>query len=376
MKNTSAWLDYLKFRGSVGAAGNAGAINAFTRYDILNLSNYLGNTAVYPTSTPANPDVQWEETFTLDAGAEVRFFKDRVRATADIYKRKTSNMVYTTNLASVTGYSTVLDNIGNMENRGVELSISIDVIRNNNLKWSVIANWSTNKNKLVKANLPEAATLSGQLINKEGENFNSFYLKKWDGVNMNDGKPQWWDSTGKLSSDYNAAKREIVGKPQPDAFGAITNILTYKGVELTTQLYYQYGYQIYDNARGMLLSDGSYPYVNQLKESLNYWKKQGDVVANPRRLLNNGDKGNRASTRYLFDGDYLRLKYVSLAYIFPRTIVNKLRLNMLRIFVQGNNLALWTKFSGQDPESVDVGGNIDLPYPNQRSFSVGLNVSF
>lgn len=376
MKNTP--VSYLKLRGSIGAAGNSAAIGPLIRYDQLNsLFTFLNNPAVYAGSSPGNLDIQWEETFTWDAGVDIKLFDQRVSLTADVYQKKTTNLVYTIYLPSYSGYTSVSDNIGNIKNTGIEISLSTDIIRSSKFKWTVGGNWSTNKNKLVKAFVPLASVQGNLLGNAEGKSFNSFYMPVWAGVNPADGRPQWLDSAGKATTIYNNAKKEFVGQSQPVAFGAVTNTFTLHNLDLSFMLYYQYGNMIYDGSLSLpLLSDGLYPYVNQVRQSLDRWQKPGDIAANPRRMLNNSDGGNRPSTRYLFKGDQLRLQNVMLSYNFPRSVTSRLHVNMLRIFLQGHNLAVWTKYPGQDPDNANVGGSTVRAYPNTRSYSFGLNLNF
>jgi TonB-linked SusC/RagA family outer membrane protein len=375
IKDNVSWLNYLKIRGSIGAAGNSGAVSAFTRFDALTLRKFLGDIAVAPQSL-GNPNIQWEETFTWDAGLEIRLLNERIGFTGDIYNRKTNDLIYSTNLPSISGFGSVLDNIGTINNNGIELSLSGRLVQKRNFNWNMNINWSTNENKLIKANVPLAAISGGLLANEEGRNFNSFYTPIWAGVNQADGKPQWIDGSGNPTTNYNTAKKEFVGRPQPDGYGALVNTFRYKNFEFSAHLYYQYGLMIYDNSSALLSSDGLYPYINQVKQALNYWKKPGDVAANPRRLLNNTDNSLQISTRYLFKGDYIRLQQVSLGYTVPKEIVNRLRLAGIRLYLQGHNLAILTNYAGPDPDNANVGGGTGFTYPNQRSFSVGVNVNF
>ena len=377
MKGHVSWLNYLKIRGSIGSAGNSGAVNETTRFDNLIIYKYLGASVVVPYSSPGNPDIRWEQTFTWDAGVEVRFLKDRIFVTADVYKRKTRDLVSFTNLATFSGFSSVAANIGNIENKGLELSLSAEIIKKRAFRWKFDINWSSNQNILTKANVALATISGGILGNEVGRNYNSFYMPVWAGVNTADGKPQWLNSEGKPTSTYSMAKKQFVGKPQPDGFGAVTNTFSYKGFDLSAQMYYQYGLSIYNNTLSFpLLTDGVYPYVNQVKQSLDYWKKPGDIASNPRRMLNNTDGGTSASTRFLFKGDYIRLGNVALAYTFPKSMLMQLGISGLRVYVQGDNLALFTKYPGPDPDNASVGGGTKFSYPNQRTFSVGLNIKF
>lgn len=375
VKDALPWLNYLKFRGSVGAAGNSAALDQFVRFDKLNRVKYQNEFAVIPLQ-PGNPDIRWEQTFSSDLGMEARFLQNRISITADIYSRKTQDLIYTTTLPSQSGFGSYLDNIGNMNNKGVELSLSAAIIRSKEFRWNLRSNWSTNKNILVKANVPLATISGGVAGNEEGRNFNSFYMPVWAGVNPADGKPQWLDETGKSTSTYSLAKKQFVGKPQPDGIGGINNSFGYKGFNLSADFYYQYGVSIYNSSMTTLMSDGIYPFINQIRQSLDYWKKPGDMAGNPRRLINNTDKSNSASTRFLFKGDYVRLSNVTLSYNFPRNMLSNIYLSSLNVYVQGNNLAIFTLYPGPDPDNASVGGTTGFAYPNQRSFSVGLNAGF
>jgi TonB-linked SusC/RagA family outer membrane protein len=375
--NTASWLDYLKIRGSVGAAGNSGAVNAGTRFDEITAIKFLGKNGGFLSSL-GNPEIQWEETFTWDVGLEIRLLNERISFTADIYHKKTNDLIYSTNLPSVSGSDRVLANIGDMENSGYELSVSGVIIQKKGFRWNFNTNWSSNQNKLIKANVPLTTISGGMLANEEGRNFNSFYMPVWAGVNPADGKPQWIDANGNPTSTYANAKKEFVGKPQPDGYGAVTNVFKYKDLELSAQLYYQYGSKIFDATLSRpLLTDGRFPYNNQVKGALDYWKKPGDISANPRRLLNNtSDGGTNVSTRYLSKGDYMRLQNITLGYSLPKTLLTQLHLMAVKVYLQGHNLATITRFPGPDPDNASVGGSTAFAYPNQRSFSAGVNVSF
>ncbi|WP_343305153.1 SusC/RagA family TonB-linked outer membrane protein [Chitinophaga niabensis] len=376
IKRALPWVNYLKLRGSVGMVGNSGALSALVRFDKLNRYRYQNRDVVVPSGL-GNPDVRWEKTFNWDAGMELKLLRERVSITADVYERITSDLLYQVNLPSIAGSTSIIDNIGDINNKGIELSLSAAIIKSKAFRFNLGATWGSNRNILLKANVPLSTLSDGILGNEEGRNFNSFYLPIWAGVNPADGKPQWLDNAGKPTSNYSKAKREFVGKPQPDGFGAVTPSFSYKGFNLSAQLYYLYGAQTYDlSLNYSLLTDGANPYINPGKQALNYWKAPGDMATNPRRQLNNTDLGNLISTRYLFYSGYVRLSNVTLSYTFNKRILDPLHLSNLNLFVQGNNLGIITNFSGPDPDNVSVGGSTRFEYPNERTFSIGLNVSF
>jgi TonB-linked SusC/RagA family outer membrane protein len=389
MEKANSWINFLKFRGSMGPAGNSAAIADRLRFDKLEIRSFQNGIAVYSVAA-GNPSIKWEETFVWNAGADIRLLNDRITLTADIYTRKTKNLIaYNIKSPLGTGYSTLTGNVGDIRNSGIELSLSASIIREKDLFWNITANWSRNRNKLTKSNLPQSpvAGTDGNLINKEGYEYNSFYLPYWGGVNSANGRPMWIDSTGKPNEDYLAAKPDIVGKAQPDGFGSLNTSFGYKGFELAATIYYQYGGQIYftsnlQNDGNDLITD---PYVNQSKSALNRWQKPGDIAPNPRRLLSGVantpagseyDFGSYYSTRFLYDGDFIRLGNIFFSYSFPQKLIRSLHLNTARIYVQGHNLATWTKYSGQDPENVGSSGFGNVIYPQQRSYSIGVNLTF
>lgn len=378
MQSMKGWLDYLKIRGSIGAAGNAGAIDRFTPFDPLDAGLYAGNVSVWSGSSQAgNADVKWENTFSLNAGLELRFLKERVAFTGDVYQRTTKDLIYSLPLAGTSGFNTILGNIGTMRNHGIELSISGDIIRSRYFKWHLNANWSTNENKLVKANNALPQQQLTLVYSQEGKSFNSFYLRRWAGVDPATGAALYIDSTGKPNANFNAAKPEFVGKVQPDGFGTVTNIFSYKEVEMSIMLYYQYGYQIYNTTRSA--NDGRSPYSNETRFALDRWRKPGDIATNPIRKLNS-TTGSAQSTRHLFDGDHIRLQNVYLGYQLPAKAIRPLKLAGLKLFVQGSNIALWsttkTRTARKDPGSVDVYGRLGYTYPIQRTWSLGISAKF
>jgi len=383
LRKSKTWLDILKIRGSFGPAGNSAAIFDYLRYDYLLMQRFLDKTAVIPNrfNNPGNPSIKWEETFVWDAGLELQALKQRISLTVDIYKRKTKNLIAdNVSLGLATGFTTISANIGDIENSGVELALDATVISNKNFRWGINANWSRNNNKLVKSFLPTVMSAGGKIVNQVGHEYNSFYLPIWAGVNPTNGRPLWIDSLGKQSEDYYAAKPEYVGKAQPDGFGALTNTFSWRGIDLSFMLYYQYGSKIYNDA-SFLQNDGQDPYLNQSAAALKRWRRPGDISSNPRRLLggmagSQYDMGTSPSTRYLFDGDFIRLSNVALNYNFKKGSINRLGLTGLRVFAQAHNLALWTRYSGDDPENVNVFGSGNFLYPQQRSFTLGLNATF
>ncbi len=394
MRFSRGWLDYLKLRGSVGSAGNSAAIINTMRYHRLQLINFINATAILPDPSFApNPGIKWEKTFTWNAGADIRVLKERLSVSVDVYSRKTTDLLGSIVLPPANGYTGFRTNIGNLRNTGLELSFSASIIKSKNFHWNIAANWSKNRNRLIRSAFP-LETSSGSnpqnvnsnsiTVNAPGKNYNSFYLVQWAGVDPETGRPLWVDSTGKLSSTWAAAKPVFAGKSQPDGFGSLSQSFSWKSFTLNMMFNYQYGFQVYaDATNNPLVNDGMDPFINQGKSAMNRWRKPGDIADNPRRLLfgkvagsNTSDNSTANSTRYLIDGDFIRLSNVSLSYQLPRQLTQRLKLGGANVYIQGNNLATWTKYSGrQDPENASAMGRISSVYPLQRSWSLGLNLN-
>lgn len=384
MKGARRWLDYLKIRSSFGPSGNASAINRYTKFQQLLPLNYLDASTVavlpeYISGSPANPLIKPERTTTWDMGLELKVLNNRLSLNADVYHRKTIDLIFMADLPLSSGFTAVNDNLGDIVNKGAELSLSVDIIKSRNFNWNLAANWSVNKNKLVRSNssLPVFQFGANNVVaNAEGHNFDSFYMPVWAGVDPATGSGMFIDTLGKPNVNYNAAKKEWTGKPQPDGFGSLSNSFNYKRITLSFQFYYQYGFQLYGGNRS-LVNDGASLYDNQAKEALNRWQKPGDIAVNPKRKASNPDY-SRQSTRNLANGDYIRLQTISLAYNLPQTLIRKVYLSNLRIYAQGYNLATWSvrKTSLWDVGNVNVLGQLGTQYPVAKSFSIGINASF
>lgn len=373
MSGTKEWLSFLKLRSSLGISGNSSAITNRIKYDMLTQIQFFTENAFLPGAQPGNASIQWEQTYNWDFGLQLGLFEDKVNITADIYNKKTNNLIYRTNLPSITGYAQVMDNVGDISNRGVELSIQASPINKNGFKWNVNANWSMNKNLLVRSNTPLVPfIISPYLANEEGREFNSIYLPIWAGVNPSNGNAQYLDANGNPTEIYRDAKKEFVGKVQPTGFGSVTNILDWKSWQLNFQFYYQYGNMIYNTSQFYVNSDGAYVYANQTKAALDRWQKPGDQAKNPIRKLTTS---NNHSTRYLGKGDHIKLQNVTLRYSLPATLLSKMRISMLKLFIQGNNLAIWTT-GNSDPDMMTVSGETAFGYPSAKNFTAGLTANF
>ena len=377
------WVNELKPRISYGISGNlpdgayewATMLASTTQYGskVGLYSNYLGN-----------PDLSWEETATLDFGLDVRLF-DRLSIVFDYYHKDVKNLIYLKHLPAVTGYNRQTANNGKMTNQGFEVTVTPEIIRTKDLYWDVSFNLGYNKNEITY--LPDGDELTSQAT-AVGYPYRNWYLREWAGVDSQMGTPLRFkvDEEGNkiVTGDYNQATRVLLDEvPTPKFNGAISTNLTWKGFTLNANFTFATGAKIYNGQRaGALDRDcgrNSQPPM-KLKDGWSRWEKPGDIATHP-QLIDGGNNGaDRESTRYLENGDYFKLKSLSLAYSFPKRWLEPLGVKSANLSVGGENLFTITSFSGQDPEilySSDYNGSAgSFGYPTVRRFTLGLSVQF
>ena len=377
------WVNELKPRISYGISGNlpggayewATMLTSTTQYGskVALYSNYLGN-----------PDLSWEETATLDFGLDVRLF-DRLNIIFDYYHKDVKNLIYLKHLPAVTGYNRQTANNGKMINEGFEVTVTPEIIKTKDLYWDVSFNLGYNRNEITY--LPDGDELTSQAT-AVGYPYRNWYLREWAGVDSQTGTPLWFkvdeDGNKTVTGDYNQATRVLLDEvPVPKFNGAIGTNFTWKGFTLNANFTFAAGAKIYNGQRaGALDRDcgrNSQPPM-KLKDGWSRWEKPGDIATHP-QLIDGGNNGaDRESTRYLENGDYFKLKSLSLAYNFPKRWLEPLGVKSANLSVGGENLFTITSFSGQDPEilySSSYNGSAgSFGYPTVRRFTVGLSVQF
>ncbi|MCG8410200.1 MAG: TonB-dependent receptor, partial [Bacteroidales bacterium] len=365
-------LNNLKLRASYGTNGNSGISN----YLALDLYKFGANYNGRPGSRHvqfANPDLTWEQNTLLDVALEFRIF-DCLSGTIDYYNRKTTDLLLSVPISSTTGHSSFMQNIGEMENKGLEIELSSENIKTSDFKWFTDFNISFNRNEVLKLNNHEPI-VGGFKIHKEGEDFSSFYMREWAGVDTKTGDPLWYAPDGSKTSDYAKANEKIMGSASPDFYGGLTNTISYKGIDFSFKFSYQYGNKVYDKWAFITESDGTYSNFNQSSKMLDRWQKPGDVTDVPRYIVGNSSNSSLMSSRYLHDASYLRLKSLTLGYNFPKSLLSKAKIASARIYAQAYNLWTLTNYEGHDPEAA-VNGLMDYDLPNVTTVTFGLELKF
>ncbi len=371
------WLNILKLTASYGVVGNSPSGFPYLGYYELT-GQYNGLPAAKPYQK-GNPAIGWESTQSANIGLEARVF-NRVSITLDLYNRLNSGLLYRVPLPAMTGYTGIWDNIGEINNKGFELVVSSDIIKNKAFEWQMDINLSYNKNEVLELYDGQPIT-KGKIQVKEGKDMDSWFMKIWHGVNPGNGEPLWekvvknadGTETIQLTNDYNEASLQFTGQKQtPDFIGGIINKLRYNNISLSFNIGFVSGIYLYNSKRELFDSDGSYPGFNNINlvGDWSRWEKPGDIATHPKPKMGGNRDAHKPSSRFLDDASYIRLRNVNLSYRFPTSLINKIKLNSATIFVTCDNLLTFTKWPGMDPET---GGGY---YPLAKKYLIGLTVNF
>ncbi|KAA8483143.1 iron complex outermembrane receptor protein [Arcticibacter tournemirensis] len=370
------FIDELKLRTSYGITGNQEIPN-YTALALYGAAGYYYQggeffTQYAPNQNP-NPNLKWEETAQFDAGIDYSFLGGRFRGSIDYYNKQTSNLLYNYPVPTPPyQYNTMMANVGEVENKGIELSLESTVINSSEFKWNLGLNFARNKNKLKSLSNDEFkldVVYTGEWalgglqetpqILKPGYAIGTFYGAKYIGRDAN-GIFQYEDVSGDGKFVY-ADDRTVIGNAQPDFTLNMSNSLKYKNFSLDLLLRGVFGNDI-ANSTALYLNDiNRMPGNNVLKTAL-------DIAAQPLVY----------SSYYIEDGSFVRLEYLTLGYDVKLPPSSKIK--NLRLSATANNLFIITNYTGIDPE-VNVNGlvfGIDARnyYPKTRSFSLGVNFSF
>jgi TonB-linked SusC/RagA family outer membrane protein len=382
-----SFLSFLKPRISYGTTGNNTGLGYYDAKSQYGSATY-GTASGLAISQFGNDDLRWETVAQFNVGLDFGFFDNKLTGEIDYYNKKTTDMLLNRPVTSVSGTTGILSNIGEMENKGWELTLNTINVSNRNFRWTTSLNISKNDNKLLKLDgdqkeiLPNDARFANALI--IGQPIGVFYMPKFLGANPDNGDPMYEGEDGRPTREYDDAKKQIVGNPNPDWFGGVTNTLGWKGFELSFLFQGVFGNQVQNGGGGFMSASGDW-FDNQTRDQLNAWKKPGDVTMVPQARLNwLGDFPTPSiSTRYVEDASYVRLKNLSLGYTIPQKVMGKIGLTSARIYVSGVNLLTFTDYTGWDPEvNTDYrAGNVNqgsdfYAAPQIKSWVFGINLGF
>ncbi|MFM6925394.1 MAG: SusC/RagA family TonB-linked outer membrane protein [Ferruginibacter sp.] len=408
----------LKLRGSYGKVGNTSGIGDFPTFSQFGSGVYGGNaTSVF--NQAGNPNLKWETSKQSNVGATVGFFKDRMILEMTYYKNNISGLIINVPQAPSTGLpNSVPQNVGKMYNKGIEITLSGNIINTKNFTWTTNFNYTNNRNEVTELapGVTEILTGTGGLetVNRTAVGYPVGYLwvVRSGGADPATGRRILYNKTGNTilyrfgtlpageftwqntdGTRYNnqagsaitvnqAADAVMYANPTPKATGGFSNNFRYKNFDLDILLTYQAGFSLYYGTNAGLFDQR---FWNNSVDVLNGWRKFGDVTNIPKPVYgDNVSNGSGLPISFnVFKGDFIKVKNLTLGYNFPTEGLKKVKISSIRFYVSGQNLWIFTKYPGPDPE-VSSNGNgsssgqgVDRnTLANGRNMTVGLNVGF
>ncbi|RGN50450.1 TonB-dependent receptor [Bacteroides sp. AF16-49] len=402
-------ISQLKLRAGYGQTGNQ-HIGSYTFADKLSVNGvynfgsqrgFESNLVdlIYPYLL-SNPSIRWEAVEQYNVGIDIGFLQNRIVANIDFYKKNTIDMLTKKPVPQTSGTSLEQGdwppvNIGKVLNRGFEFTINTKNFIGE-FKWETNLNMSFNHNEVVSIGGPEI--LNGVSLIREGESINSFYGYKLGGVYQtldevftgpvmenraadkashnpykNTSPGDMWFVDVDKNGSINDLDRTVIGNPSPDCFFGFNNTFSYKNFDLSIFFQGALGNQVWNGVRASHESMNST--YNQLASTLERWKGEGTSTSMPRAIYADPNNNSRASTRWLENGSYAKLKNLTFGYTFPQQWTSKAKIKALRLYVSFDNLCTITNYSGLDPE-VGLNGLDYGVYPSARTYMFGASVKF
>lgn len=398
-------ISNLKLRASYGASGNPSIPTYNSLSTLESIYTAVGDqtvNAVVP-GRPANPSLQWETSYQANIGVDLALLQNKISLSLDYYDIRTKDAILpNTSTPEYTGFlrTAFLDNIGELKNEGFEVVLSTKNIRTDNFSWSTDFNWSKNKNTIVKLpngdDLIAASAAPGHFLQdethilREGEAIGQFFGYEYRGVYQGGNLPEGTATfSGAVAGDelftdiddsgeINSSDRKIIGDPNQDWTFGLNNTFKYKDFDLGIFFQGAIGGDIYSFTLSELASGGS----NATTEVLNAWTPTNTDTNVPSAA----SREKRISSRFVYNGSYVRMKNISLGYTFPDSITEKLGMDRVKLSISGQNLLTFTDYPGTDPEvsyraqgnqNSNVNQGFDYGnYPNIESVTFSLNVKF
>jgi TonB-dependent starch-binding outer membrane protein SusC len=390
------WINDLKLRGGWGKTGNQSGIGDYSYlqlYEIVRQNWWeTGKSNAVPTLKPANmknSDLTWETTTQSNIGIDFSVLKSRLTLTIDAYYKYTTNLLMKVPLPSTASVSYITRNEGEMSNKGIEFSVSSKNLVEN-FKWETDFNMSFNHNKVEKFTLQDIyyygqtseATSEYVIRMTPGEPLGKFWGFISEGVDTETGNLIFKDING--DGKITLSDKTYIGNPNPDFTYGMTNNLSYKGLSLNIFLQGSQGNDIYNASR--METEGVYDAKNQSTVVLDRWRRPGQITYMPKATA---AKDNLvASTRFVEDGSYLRVKTITLSYNFAGQLLRKWSITKLQPYFTAQNILTLTGYTGFDPEVSQYANDTDPTkkavqmgidwgtYPQSKSYVIGINVEF
>ena len=384
--------NYLKLRASYGVNGTLPTNN----YGWRSLTGYGNKYMSSPggsLSNAADADLSWETSYTSNLALEFGLLNERITGTVEYFNRDSRDLLQDVPISTITGFSSTLQNVGEINNHGWEIELAADIIRTRDLTWSIGANASLLKSRVTKLydgqdiiwSDPTGDDDRADFIYREGESTLAFYGYEWAGVNPENGA-QWYYSNNDQADDtlngrnvvydFNDADRIVLGSATPKVYGGINTNLDWKGFSLGLNFAYKIGGYLYDGAEKDVADDGYY--WNRIRSKYYYdnmWTESNKSGTQPKLRGTDLEDAMQASSRHMYNASFLRLKTISLGYSIPRELVSKVGLSGARVYFNGSNLLTFSKYKIADPE-VNEYGTRGWETPIGKTYTFGIELNF
>lgn len=393
------WVSSLRLRASYGVNGTLPSSNYGWRSLASYTYKYQGNPGSALTNV-ANDNLSWETSYTSNIALEFGLWDQRLTGTVEYFNRDSKDLLQDVPISTITGFSSTLMNIGEINNKGWEIELSGDIIRKKDLTWDATLTASMIKSEVTElygdADIiwydPTGGDDRCRFIYREGESVLSYYGIEWAGVNPDNGKNVWYVNPadgrtvpgddefmykGRVATyNHKNAEMKILGDATPKIYGGINTNVTWKGISLGLNFIYKLGAKLYDAAEKDVDDDGYYwERIRSARVAANRWKEVGQVTNIPQISGQDLTDAMQTSSRHIHTGDFLRLKNISLSYNFPKELVKKAGLGSARVYFNGQNLLTWSAFKEVDPE-VNAYGTRGWETPYTKTYTFGLEFTF
>lgn len=394
-------INNLRLKASHGINGTLPGSNYGWRNLVGFGSRYM-ETAGGSISTLGNENLTWETNYNTNLGLDFGLLNNRLYGTFEVFNRDTRDVLQSVPISRVTGFSSILRNIGKINNKGLEVSLGYDIIRNTDWKWSVNANLSAIKTKVVELYKEEGETTGQPIIwsdptggdgratyiYQEGGSMLAFYGKEWAGVEKETGDNLWYVNdpenpdgdflyNGKgATKNHTKAKQIVLGSANPKAFGGFNTEVEYRGISLGLNFIYKIGGKLYDGAFKDPADDGYYWERTRSQYYFdNRWTESNPNAILPRLSGQDWTDPMQISSRQLHDASFLRLKNINLAYTLPQSLLSTVKVSNARVYFNGTNLLTFAKYKIADPE-VNNYGTRGWETPFGKTYTFGLEFTF
>ncbi len=386
------WINTLKLRASYGEVGNdsnldRNPVSFFANQGLFSLNRSNAAEPGIQSSTLSNPGLTWEKNRQTDVAIEFGFLQNRISGSVEYYNKVSDDLLFEVPKSVQSGLDGRIENTGSLVNKGFEIDVSLDIIRTNNFNWNFGFNAATIENEFKE--LPQKEIVVGPRKLVVGRSIFDFWLRDWYGVDPANGDGLYVANDEldpntetdvrivngtKVTTNQNKAKNDFVGSAIPDVYGSFRNTFSYKGITVSALFAYQLGGQTFDTNYAGILSSGSYGEALSA-DILNRWQKPGDITDIPRLDNTQIDRLAADSDRWLVDSDFLSIRQLNVSYELPERMVGSLGLRNARIYMNGENLWVFTKRKGLDVNQ-NFSGTTTNRFTPARVITLGINVAF